>query len=87
MSEYDETSIRVLPEKEAVERFVFKKVEALAIEYGTSPEWLQRVFEAAAMVDVSDEYVVAKYLKHENLPISEELQAAHREICMQEAWR
>lgn len=78
---YNENSIRILEENEIHDRFLFKKIEALAIEYNTSAKWLQRVFEAAAMVDISDEYVVDKYLKKMDLPISHELQEAHKEIC------
>jgi len=83
MGSYDETDITVLTCAEASERFLFKRVEILAQEYKVPSEWLQRVFEAAAMVQVSEEYVIDKYLKKLDLPISYELQEAHREICLE----
>ena len=77
---YDETNIKRLSEEEITERIMFVRIQELAEEYSTDPYWLTRVFEAAHMVHVPEQYVIDKYLKKQDLPIIPELQEAHWEI-------
>ena len=77
---YNEHSIKRLTEEEITERIMFQRIQELAEEYDTDASWLQRVFEAAYMVNIDEQYVIDKYLKKMDLAVIPELQEAHREI-------
>ena len=79
---YDENSISILSEEEAVHKIPFVRLEMYAKHYSTNLEWITGLFEVAMFLGIPERYIVEKYLDKRPLPMIPELQEAYKEMLI-----
>ena len=66
---YDETNIKVLTHNEVQEQITFARIQSLADQYSTSPEWIKRGIECCALVGLNEDHFIERYLiKNPDIP-------------------
>lgn len=77
---YDAASIRVLDHDEVLSKFFWAKANDLAATYCRPLEWIERGLQACERVNVPHDYFIDRYLKKLPLPKHDGVDAAMRDI-------
>jgi hypothetical protein len=84
---YTAADIRILSPEDAVERSDFARAEAWSIQYGVSPDWLQRALEACRRAGADPEYLRQRYLLpngRETAPVNPLVDEAMKEVLREQ---
>lgn len=77
---YTAKDIRILAPEEAVSRFEWAHIGALAAKHHRPAEWIERGFRACQHVGVPVDYFVERYLEGKPVARREDVDAAFREL-------
>lgn len=81
---YDASSIRILAPEQAQERFFWAKAGTLAAEYSRPVEWIERGLLACERAGVPHDYFINRYLKKQPLPKHDGVDAAMRDLWVEQ---
>jgi hypothetical protein len=81
---YDASSIHILAPEQAQEQFFWAKAGALAAEYCRPSEWIERGLLACERVGVPHDYFIDRYLKKQPLPKHDGVDAAMRDLWIEQ---
>ncbi len=77
-NEYNASSIKILDQKEAEDKFSWIRIEELSRKYSVPKICIERGFEASRILDMSTDHYVDKYLKGMDIPKNLELEEVYR---------
>lgn len=84
MTEYTASSITILASEQVLERFFWAKANDLALTYKKPLEWIERGLQACERVRVPHDYFIDRYLKKLPIPKDEGVDAAMRDLLIEE---
>lgn len=81
---YTASSIAILEPEQVLERFFWAKANDLALTYRKPLEWIERGLQACERVQVPHDYFIERYLKKLPIPKDEGVDAAMRDLLIEE---